>query len=65
MDEFEIEIGEGKKRVKIVKDRYSLGLLVMTNGFQWSGATIGDYSQLDMIIEAIEKYKTRSTNETA
>jgi len=55
-ERFSIEVGTGKKRVKLEHDGYTFSLLTMRNGFQWSGATVDD-EILEMIKVALEKYE--------
>ncbi len=54
---FKIEKNNGERtRVKIVKDDYSMDLMLMTNGYQWTGAPIND-ELIDLLEEVIKEYK--------
>ena len=61
-ERFSIEVGTGKKRVKLEHDGYAFSLLTMINGFQWSGATVDD-EILEMIKVLLDKYESSKANE--
>ena len=57
----EIKISD-KKAVKIERDKYSLSLLTIRNGLQWSGCTV-DEDMLDTIVDCIGDYKKAVADE--
>ena len=59
MKEQQIRIEEinNKLGVKLVNDGYGLELLIMRNGYQWTGSGVND-EIIGMIINVLSEYQT-------
>lgn len=56
-----LEVVDGKKKVRLENENGCMNLLIMTNGFQWTGAPV-NHDSLMMIKDIICKYEVRENN---